>query len=204
MDDELLETSFERYKPFVLPVLLGIFSICLLGFGIYSVLKPSVAINNKTEITQASPIPTSEPKIKVDVSGAVQNPGVYALPLGSRVQDAIFSAGNLSAQADKNWVAKNINYAAIMVDGGKLYIPKLGENTVNNTSGTVAGTMTTAQKINLNTATLSELDELPGVGKITAQKILDGRPYGKIEELTSKKIVGSSEFDKIKTQITVY
>ena len=89
-----------------------------------------------------------------------------------------------------------------MTDGLKIYIPRDGEEVQqvqaqaeNNTSGT--------DLININSASGTELESLAGVGVVTAQKIIDGRPYGSVEELLDKKIVGNATFEKIKTSISI-
>ena len=135
-------------------------------------------------------------EIWVDVSGAVVSPGVYKLAEGARVKDALVAAGGVSSVADRTILAKEVNLAAIVTDGQKIYIRE-------KSSGEAAGAKT-ADKINLNTASLSELDSLWGVGEIRAGEIVKNRPYAKVEELLTKKIVTKSVFEKIKDQIVVY
>ena len=143
--------------------------------------------------------------ILVDVEGSVVKPGVYKLPENSRIQDAFVAAGGLSAQADRNYIAKNINLATKLIDSAKIYVPNLGEAVSevsapnSSTQGMVAGAL-----ININTVSESQLDSLPGIGPVTAQKIIAGRPYGSISELKDKKIVGAKVFDQIKDKITIY
>ncbi|MBI2310782.1 ComEA family DNA-binding protein [Candidatus Collierbacteria bacterium] len=134
-------------------------------------------------------------EIWVDVSGAVVSPGVYKLAEGARVKDALVAAGGVSSVADRTILAKEVNLAAIVTDGQKIYIRE-------KSSGQAGAT--TADKINLNSASLSELDSLWGVGEIRAGEIVKNRPYAKVEELLTKKIVTKSVFEKIKDQITVY
>lgn len=143
-----------------------------------------------------------EKKIVVDVEGAVIKPGVYSLPKDSRVKDALVKAGGLSLQADRDWVGKSLNLAIKLQDGYKIYIPRIGETGIMGKTS-IMGT-TENELINLNSATAKELDSLPGVGLVTAQKIIDGRRYSSIDELLSKKIVGASVFEKIKEKVTVY
>lgn len=140
----------------------------------------------------------SENKITVDVEGAVINPGVYSLISNSRAKDALIAAGGLSSQADRDWVSKNLNLALKLSDSAKIYIPKIGE------SANPIGQISQIGLININTASASDLDGLPGVGPATAQKIIDRRPYSSINDLLSKKIVKSSVFEKIKDKIAAY
>ena len=143
----------------------------------------------------------------VDVAGAVEKPGVYSLRQNARVQDALIVAGGLSVDADRAWISRSLNMAAKVVDGGKLYIPKEGENikssTISVSSGSNMGSIGGAL-ININEASSSELDKLPGVGAVTSQKIIDNRPYSSVDELLSKKVVGSKVFEQIKEKITSY
>jgi competence protein ComEA len=152
---------------------------------------------------------TTSQTLMADISGEVVKPGVYELSLGSRVNDLLILAGGLSAKADRDWVETNLNKAQKLKDGDKVYIPLVNETTsakaVEVMSGVVSGNSTTvSSKININLATLAELDTLWGVGQITAQKIVDNRPYQKIEDLVSKKVISQSTFQKISSQLSVY
>lgn len=141
--------------------------------------------------------------IKVDIEGAVEAPGVYELASDSRVGDLLIMAGGFSLNADREWSAKYINQAARLSDGGKIYIPEVGEG-ISTASVLGASDSNSTSLVNINTASLSELDRLSGVGEVTAKKIIEGRPYLTIEELKSKKIVGNSVFEKIKDIVVVY
>jgi competence protein ComEA len=101
----------------------------------------------------------------------------------------------LSEEADRDWVETTLNLAAKVSDGDKLFIPTIGETEVESSA---------SDKININTASLSQLDTLYGVGPATAQKIIDGRPYSKIEDLVAKKAVSQTVFDRIKDEISLY
>lgn len=140
--------------------------------------------------------------IQIDIEGAVVNPGVYELPAGSRVENAIVTAGGLSEEADEELLAKTVNRAAKVVDGGKIYIPIKGESsTLYDVSGNSSGSL--ERLVNINSASQSELEALPGVGPVTAGKIIFNRPYQTLEELISKKAVGQSLFEKIKPQLAL-
>lgn len=138
-------------------------------------------------------------KIMVDVGGAVVAPGLYALSSDARVQDALVACGGLSSEADRDYVSKAINLAQKVTDGQKLYFPKIGEKSVA-ASGRGAQIYNDG-KVHINSASVSELDTLSGVGKVTAQKIIDSRPYIKIEELVVKKAVSQKVFDTIVDKI---
>lgn len=179
----------------IVPILLGALGLILVLIGIFQFL---------TRKNEPSPIvfedsSEAEEKIVVDVEGAVISPGVYSLSSKSRILDALAAAGGLSEDADRIWVEKNINLAKKVTDGVKIYIPRIGEQVLSETSSNIG---TAGPVININTASATDLDSLPGIGTVTSQKIIDGRPYGQIEELLNKKIVGQSTFDKIKDKIS--
>lgn len=136
-------------------------------------------------------------ELLVDVSGAVEKPGVHALPVKSRVQDALIAAGGLSSEADRTQISKSINLAQMITDGMKIYVPVKGEVINSQVMGISSGA------ISINSAPESELDKLPGIGPVTAQKIVSLRPYSSIDELLSKKAVSSSVFEKIKDKISL-
>lgn len=140
-------------------------------------------------------------EIFVDVSGAVISPGVYKMSEGARVKDALVAAGGFSSTADREIVAREVNLAAVVDDGQKIYIRAVADE--KSTTGSVMGAKTSG-KINLNTASLGELDNLWGVGQTRAGQIIKNRPYTKVEELMTKKVVTKAVFEKIRDQITVY
>jgi len=167
------------------------------------------------EVSQISKISPS--KIFVDVSGAVKKPNVYEISFGARLKEVINKAGGLSDEADTVFFNRNFNLARIITDQEKIYVPSIVEinngifvqnqRTLDYTTPTSTGIASNAptednnQLINLNYATIEELDTLPGIGKITANKIIKNRPYQTIEELLTKKVVNKSQFEKIKELI---
>lgn len=132
--------------------------------------------------------------VKIDISGAVEKPGLYEMPNDSRVNDVLISAGGLAANADRMYVSKSINLAQRLTDGMKIFIPTQ-EESQNNNLGNL---------ININSATAQELDALPGVGPATATKIITSRPYQSISDLIDRKVVSQSVYDKIKDAVAVY
>lgn len=124
----------------------------------------------------------------VDVSGAVVKPGLYQLPQGARVGQAIEAAGGLAADADGVYVAREINRASLVHDGVKIYIPWIA------TGGEAAPSV--AQLISINQALASELETLWGVGPARAKAIIDNRPYGSIDELVTRVGLPQSILDK--------
>ncbi len=132
----------------------------------------------------------------VDIQGAVEKPGVYELPNNSRLLDALKKAGGLNPQADRYLIAKNFNLAKKLNDEEKVYLPFLHEQ---------ANTLETYNTIitNINTADQSQLELLPGIGPIRAQKIISGRPFQQLEELVSKKILGQATYLKLEGLISL-
>ena len=206
-----LEEFLEGNKLTVGIFLLGVILLGLgvLGFKIFSFTsnQPKVEILGEFDSPAGEPLPSSNhplaSSITVEAAGEVQKPGVYELPAGSRVNDLLVLAGGLSAEADRDWVEKNINMAAKLADGMKVYIPKEGgqDGEVLSIEKQV---LRETNKININNASEAELDTLWGVGPATAKKIIEGRPYQRTEELLEKKIVKSNVWEEIKEKVTVY
>lgn len=187
-------------KPYVITV--GVAGIFVLLAGILSFLLMN---RNKEPQMEIMEIGQEENKgeIWVDVAGAVEKPGLYQLPGDSRQADALTAAGGLGEKADREWVEKNLNLAQKLVDGGKIYIPTKEESNKDSPRSNLQGESLQG-KININTASSAELEKLWGVGPATAEKIIQNRPYGAVEELLSKKAVKSNVYDSIKNQITVF
>jgi len=189
-----LEKIFEKNQYTLAVFLLGILILGLgvLGFKIFN-FNSGAKVEILEEGKPANNTGTVE-KIIVEISGEVLKPGVYELPFGSRVNDLLTAAGGLTANANKDWVAKNLNKATKLKDSDKIYIPSKLEQSIPEVSSST--------KINLNTATQSELESLWGIGQATAQKIIDGRPYQRPEEILERKIIKSNVWEKIKDQVT--
>jgi competence protein ComEA len=191
----------------------GIVGMMLLSYGLIGLLVSSSSSKDiifeegdkSSQETSNGSKNSNTKEIMVDVGGAVVSPGVYSLPQDSRIKDALIAAGGLSSTADRDWIAKNLNLAAKVIDAGKLYIPFTGENIRSASSYSSMGNSSVMSGlININSASEKELDSLSGIGPVTAQKIINGRPFQAVEDLLSKKIVSSKVFEQIKNKITVY
>ena len=154
--------------------------------------------------------PGAEPW-KIDVAGAVARPGLYELPEGSRVADAIRAAGGYGPRVDAAAVASTINLAEVLHDGAKVVVPERGSATTGagGAAGPAGGTGTTAgadaSLIDVNRASASELDTLPGIGPVTAAKIIaarEERPFQSVDELLTRKVVSASVLAKIRDLVT--
>lgn len=152
-------------------------------------------------------------KIAIHVTGEVKKEGLIYLPLGSRVADAIKEAGGETKNADLS----QINLAYQLQDGQKLYIPNKNEiiseyiiSATGNTEseGSSSNNLKGENKVNINTATQSELDQLPGIGPSIAQRIIDYREengnFQKIEDVQNVKGIGDAKYEEIKDKITVW
>jgi len=130
----------------------------------------------------------------VDVVGAVRRPGLYRLQQGSRIADAVARAGGATAKAELQLV----NLAAPLADGTQIVVP--ARATVGAPGATAAGAP--AGPVHLNTATLEQLDALPGVGPVTAQKILDYRQqhgaFSSVDELDAIPGIGPARLDQLR------
>lgn len=147
-------------------------------------------------------------KVTFDISGEVLKPGVYVLAKGSRINEAMAVAGGLAANADRDWVEKNINRAKAIGDGEKIYIPRqqpMGQAKINTTQA-VLGAVDNGI-INLNTAGLNDLDKLDGIGPAIAQRIIDYREkngtFKDINEIKMVSGIGEALFSKIKEKIGI-
>jgi competence protein ComEA len=139
------------------------------------------------------------------ITGAIHNPGTYSLLPGSRVDDLIKAAGGFTTVAD----ITSINLAAPIVDGEHIHVYALGEPKLSSQSSeeTPEVVLYKDNPININTASISELDQLPGIGETRAQDIIIYRdihgPFEKIEDLMNVPGIGESTFNNIKDYITI-
>lgn len=132
--------------------------------------------------------------IVVDVAGAVARPGLHRLGAGDRVGDAIEAAGGFAPRADLAAASQTLNLAQALEDGTKVLVPELGIDRV-------VAADTGDGRIDLNRAAQSELESLPGVGPVTAAKIMAARterPFSTARDLRTRGLVGESVFDDLK------
>jgi competence protein ComEA len=145
--------------------------------------------------TAAATAPAPADLLYVDVVGAVRRPGLYRLRHGARVADALARAGGPTRKAQLELV----NLAAPIADGEQVVVPRRGAAAV--VGGTGSGAAATGP-VHLNTATLEQLDALPGIGPVTAQKILDYRQahgaFSSVEELDAVPGIGPARIEQLK------
>lgn len=186
---EQINTFFElRAKKFAL-ICFCVFSVAVICVGAARSFSEKSA---DREILNALNGSFENAQIAVQIRGAVNAEGVYDLPRGSRVRDAVDAAGGFSEDADKD----SVNLAERLVDGEEIVIPSFGK-ALKSMDG----------KVNINTATLHELTSLPGVGDATAQKIISYREkhgaFTSITQLKNIKGLGGKNFDALKDLVSL-
>ena len=180
----------------------------------------SVASNMIASNTDASSASPSAANITVYVSGEVVKPGVYVLLATARVIDALQAAGGATNQAD----LVVVNLAAPLVDAAQVFIPRMGSTPrvtlprphaginlpiagAGAGAGAVGGATPTAGIVDINSATISDLDALPGVGPSTAQAIIDYRvangPYASVDDLLNVRGIGPSKLAALRARVRV-
>lgn len=171
---------------------------------------PGLVVRGSPAAAFASPVTGDLPgELVVDVEGAVRRPGIQRLPAGSRVGDAIAAAGGYGGRADVGATAQNINLAEALQDGAKVRVPALGETAIAGpTQATPVGTAPqgSGALIDLNHADEGQLESLPGIGPVTAGKIIDARTtaaFGTIDDLATRGVVGPSTLEKLRPLVTV-
>ena len=177
-------------------IALSIIASVVLALSVLIVLRGNTQINAAPEII---PITIAEPEIFVDVTGAVNNPGVYTLTGRSRVIDAIKAAGDSAPGADLS----TINLARVLNDGEQIYV----DSTVINSSGQRVSKKVSSGPININRATLRQLDALDGIGPVIAGRIIEYRKkngsFLTIEDLQKVSGIGAAKFAQIKSKVRI-
>lgn len=158
--------------------------------------------------TTISSVPTSTtraPGLVVDVGGAVRQPGVYRLALGTRVVDALEAAGGPAEDVD----LERVNLASMLSDGQRVWIPRRGENPPQGVAGVAgpAGAAAAPGPVDLNSATAEQLDTLSGIGPATAKAIIERRTqlgrFRSVDDLLSVKGIGEAKLDSIRSSVVV-
>ncbi len=209
----------KKSKKYLLEIVLLIVALVITITALVIYAKNDQSSEEEIATSSTALTALTAPKIFVDVSGAVKKPNIYQIDFGARLKDAVDKAGGLSDEADTVFFNRNFNLARIITDQEKIYVPSIVEinsgvfvqdqRTLDYTTPTSTGIASNApaednnQLINLNSATVEELDQLPGVGQTTANKIIKNRPYSTVEELLTKKVVNKGVFEKIKSLISI-
>ena len=166
------------------------------------VLSIFIVIRGNTDEITPAPVVIEQvqaPQIFVDVTGAVNTPGVYALTASSRVIDAIKAAGGSAPGADLS----TINLARVLADGEQIYV----DAAVTNSKGVRVSTTKRSGPININRATVGDFDSLDGIGPVIANRIVSYRkthgPFITVEDLQKVSGIGAAKFAQIKSKIRV-
>ena len=210
-----MEAIIEKIKEYKIIVICTGLGLLVGGFFL---LKPTPQTpvketNLQAEVAAVSKNSVSEKEVKeetieqdlitVDVKGAVKSPGIYDLPVGSRVHDAVQKAGGLTEEAD----SKSLNLAQKVSDEALVYVPTKGEEAASQqvASGTTPST-SKEKKINLNKASLEELKQVKGLGGKRAQDIIDHREangkFKSVDELKKVSGIGAKTIEKLKDYVT--
>jgi competence protein ComEA len=187
--------------------LVALLAVTLGGAGLWYVrslprpVEVATAPSGGTASAPASASPSPEVVVLVDVAGWVRRPGVYEFTEGARVIDAIDAAGGARSGA----VLEALNLAAPLTDGTQILVPREGQEGVAPapvTGGAVAGGL-----VNVNSALATELEELPGIGEVIAQRIIDYRtengPFATVDELLDVSGIGDAILESIRELVTV-
>lgn len=166
----------------------------------------SVTVGGGRELLASAPSSqaASGGEVVVDVVGAVLRPGLYHLPAGSRVGDVIAAAGGYGPRVAAALVDRELNLAEIVHDGDRIVVPSR-DDVATSSARPGASTDGGSGSIDLNTATEAQLDTLPGIGPVTAAKIVAARaeqPFRSVSDLLDRKLVSQKVFDAIKALVT--
>ena len=215
-----MEAIIEKIKEYKIIVICACLGLALGGFLLIkpSTQKPVTETNLQAEVATVSKDSSSEKEVKkeekeepleqdlitVDVKGAVKSPGIYNLPVGSRVHDAVQKAGGLTEEAD----SKSLNLAQKVSDEALVYVPSKGEEaTSQQTASGTPPASSKEKKVNLNKANLKELKQVKGLGGKRAQDIIDHREangkFKSVDELKKVSGIGAKTIEKLKDYVTV-
>ena len=214
-----MEELIEKIKEYKIIVICAGLGLVLGGFFLLkpATQTPAKETNLQAEVTSVSKDSTDEKEeknrkgesveqdlITVDVKGAVKAPGIYDLPVGSRINDAVQKAGGLTEQAD----AKAINLAQKISDETLIYVPTQGEEVSSQpASSSTGGASNKEKKVNLNKASLEELKQVKGLGGKRAQDIIDYREsngkFKSVDDLKKISGFGAKTIEKLKDYVTV-
>lgn len=201
----------KKIKKYRIEIGLVVAALCITLVSIVLFITSKQPYSNNEELVESL-----SQTIFIDISGAIQKPAVYESTQGARLKDILFLAGGLSDEADVMYFNRNFNLARFVSDQEKIYVPSISETAagiivenrrnIDYTAPLEASNYNTTPEestpqttiVHINTASIEELDTLPGVGPATVQKIIQNKPYSSIDELLTKKIVNQSVFVNIK------
>ena len=212
-----------------LTLLMGIGVVALvvlafaLAFGVGA--NGSVVVDGGTPLGSTGSVGTTvgdpaaasaNPELVVEIVGAIGRPGVFRLPAGSRVGDLVEAAGGYGSRVDAERASRELNLAAPLHDGDQIRVPSrdddiaavpaVGSQPGPGNASTGSGSGNGSGLVDLNQATSAELEALPGIGPVTAAKILtsrDEQPFTSVEELRGRGLLGEKTYEKVRELVTV-
>jgi len=208
-----VEKNFKKLKKYWLETFFITLALFFTLTAIFIYIQSSKESNNE-EIVYEKQESTNKinQSIFVDLSGEVKKPDVYKIKSGTRLKQVIDLSGGLTGQADKQYFNRNYNLARVLSDQEKVYIPSVSE--INNGYfiensqafdylSIKEETQPEISLIDINKASTDELDTLPGIGIVTADKIIVNRPYKTIDELLTKKVLKKNIYEEIKNLVII-
>lgn len=202
-----LTTIFAQLSKFRYKLILGC-GFCLLGlgsisFGAYSLWQATKVqlcpvecpvLPESSSLSQIASSLNTPKTLKIDLAGALINPGVYEVSQGARLAEVVELAGGFDKTVDQSYLAEQINLAVLLVDGQKVFIPFEGYNQENQAKDNLISDQINDQNaatacISVNQASQKKLAELVGVGDVRSKSIVENRPYSSLIDLVEKKVL---------------
>jgi competence protein ComEA len=186
-------------------------AVTAIGWHVATTASEREVVLEPTAVASERGVPAPPTTVVVDVSGGVVRPGLYRLREHGRVGDAIAAAGGFGPTVDAAAASTTLNLAQKVADGAKIHVPERGAQPVaadnrDNTAPATATEASTSGPVDLNSASQSELEALPGIGPVTAAKIIAARqeaPFRTVDELRERKVVGPATLEKIRDLVSV-